>query len=306
MLTLKERDALDITVIVLVLNEERHIQRCLLSAKRFAKRIILVDSGSSDRTLEIGASLGAETYSNEFVSHSAQLNWTIDNISITSKWTMKLDADEYVVDSDIRSFYSSLTDAPDSIGGFTLRLRRIFMGRWLKFGTLYPLPLLRVWKTGCGRAESRIMDEHIVVDGAVVALNVDFADHNLNSIGWWVSKHNRYADLEAAEMLLAQCDNRVRTFDLSRHPFNVRLKKFLKINVYRRLPLGFRAFLYFFYRYVVFFGFLDGREGFAFHFLQAFWYRYLVDLKILSVKKYMRQNKVCLRTALVDVLSIRM
>jgi hypothetical protein len=83
------------------------------------------------------------------------------------------------------------------------------------------------------------------------------------------------------------------------------VKRWLKERLYARLPAGFRAFAYFFYRYVLRLGFLDGRAGTAFHFLQGFWYRYLVDAKLMETKRYMRDKNVDIKKAIADVLDVQ-
>ena len=83
-------------------------------------------------------------------------------------------------------------------------------------------------------------------------------------------------------------------------------KRWLKERVYTRLPGGLRAFVYFLYRYVIRLGFLDGQAGTAFHFLQGFWYRYLVDAKVAEVRRYMRTTGADIREAVDKVLGIRL
>lgn len=150
------------------------------------------------------------------------------------------------------------------------------------------------------------MDEHLIVQGEVVHINADFADDNLNSLTWWTEKHNRYSSREAVELLNLQYN-----FNLSQ-PATIlsagkqaTVKRWMKEEVYFRLPGGFRAFCYFFYRYVIRLGFLDGQAGTVFHVLQGFWYRYLVDAKVAEVKRYMWVHGVDIRTAIMQVLGLK-
>lgn len=287
----------DLTILILTLNEERHIGRCLRSIKNLAARVVVVDSNSTDQTCEIAQECGAEVFKNPFVSHAAQLNWALDNASIQTTWVMKLDADEVVTPGLAEALKKSLPVTAESVDGFTLNLRRYFLGKWLRHGALYPVRLLRVWRTGKGRSENRWMDEHIVVDGRVAHLDADFADDNLNNITWWTNKHNTYASREAIELLMIKGraeGSAIRPGSIGR---NARIKRWIKKRIYSRLPLGLRSLLYFLYRYFVRLGFLDGWQGLVFHFLQGFWYRFLVDVKVHELETLMRAQRLTLEEA---------
>lgn len=303
---IEPRGRCDLTVLVLTLNEELHIRRCIESVLDVASRIVLIDSGSSDRTCEIAKSMGAEVFLNPFVTHAKQINWGLDHAGIVTQWVMKLDADEYLTPKLAAVLPDVLPLASENTSGFTLNLQRIFMGKWLRHGSLYPIRLLRIWRFGKGRCEERLMDEHLIVQGEVVHINADFADDNLNSLTWWTEKHNRYSSREAVELLNLQYN-----FNLSQ-PATIlsagkqaTVKRWMKEEVYFRLPGGFRAFCYFFYRYVIRLGFLDGQAGTVFHVLQGFWYRYLVDAKVAEVKRYMWVHGVDIRTAIMQVLGLK-
>ncbi len=296
----------ELSVIVLTLNEEIHIRRCIESARAVAARVVVVDSGSTDRTCEIARELGADVFSNLFTTHARQLNWGLDNAGIDTRWVMKLDADEYLTPELAALLPDTLAHASEATSGFTLNLRRIFMGKWLRHGALYPIHLLRIWRFSYGRCEERLMDEHLVVRGEVAHIDADFADDNLNSLTWWTDKHNKYASREAVDLL--NLEYRFMPHDSVaslRGGKQAGVKRWVKEVVYARLPGGFRAFAYFFYRYVIRLGFLDGQAGTAFHFLQGFWYRYLVDAKVAEVRRYMRENDVDVVTAIDRVLGVK-
>jgi hypothetical protein len=141
--------------------------------------------------------------------------------------------------------------------------------------------------------EQRWMDEHIVLDqGQTVLFKEHMVDHNLNSIHWWVSKHNNYAIREMVEMLnikynIFQSDARLLADDNTQ----ARRKRWLKERVYILIPPGLRAFSYFIYRYFLRLGFLDGYYGFVFHFFQGFWYRLLVDVNVAEAEKALGADK---------------
>jgi hypothetical protein len=125
-------------------------------------------------------------------------------------------------------------------------------------------------------------------------------------LSWWTDKHNRYASREAVDLLNLEYGFMPHDSVASlQGGSQAGLKRWLKEVVYARLPGGLRAFAYFFYRYVIRCGFLDGRAGGAFHVLQGFWYRYLVDAKVAEVRRYMRDRNCDVRIAIEAVLGIR-
>jgi len=180
-----------------------------------------------------------------------------------------------------------------------------FLGRPIRWGGLFPIRVLRVFRHGAGRCEDRWMDEHILVDGATADLSGEIVDDNLNSLTWWTEKHNAYASREVVDLLNLEYGFMAHeTVADIRGGQQAGVKRWLKEKVYARLPDGLRAFAYFFYRYVVRLGFMDGKEGTAFHVLQGFWYRYLVDMKLHEVQTYIKKNNVDVETAIRDVLGI--
>jgi glycosyltransferase involved in cell wall biosynthesis len=274
-----------ITVVILTFNEDKHIERCLDSVRHFGGRVIVLDSFSTDRTVELAKSCGAELFFNKFVNQAMQFQWAVENCCITSDWILRLDADE-IIDFDlienIRRFISA-----DGYGhnGAVFHRKHIFMGRWVRHGGRYPLPMLRLFRNGCAHVEQKWMDEHIVLDyGTSMILAGGFEDNNLNTVGWFVDKHNKYATRETIDIKLKQLYPVISGSGISKGTgHTIRLKRFLKDKVYLGLPYFIRPFLYFMYRYFVQLGFLDGASGFAYHFMQGFWYRALVDLKCLEI-----------------------
>lgn len=300
------RDKCDLTVLVLTFNEEQHIRRCIESVQNIAARIVVIDSYSVDRTREISLKMGAEVFINPFTNHAKQFNWALDNTNVSTKWVMRLDADEYITPELALVLPHRLLEVGEDVDGFTLNLRRIFMGKWLRHGALYPIRLLRIWRVGSGRCEERWMDEHVSVQGRVAHIDADFADHNLHSLTRWTEKHNKYASREAVDLLNLEYGFMPHDSVASLRGGNrAGVKRWLKEKVYVRLPGGFRAFIYFFYRYVLRLGFLDGQAGTTFHFLQGFWYRYLVDAKMAEVRRYMQTQGCDVTTAIEQVLGIR-
>lgn len=275
---------LDISVIILTYNEEIHIERCIRNAQKFAKEIFLVDSYSTDRTIEIATKLGAKVYQHIWENnHSKQFNWGLKNLPIQTEWVYKMDADEYLSGSLINELHSALPHLPEDVTGITFPCLRIFMGKYIKYGII-PLILLRLFKRKYAICEVRLMDEHIqVTQGRILNFKNPFYDHNLNDLTWWTQKHNGYAIREAVDLLITEYNLNTNTSiaNSGEHSGEVRKKK-LK---YVKLPLFWRAFAFFFLRYFIKLGFLDGKEGFLWHFLQGWWYRTLADAKVYEIKK---------------------
>lgn len=272
-----------ITALILTYNEEKHIARCIRSLDGVAARVCIVDSYSTDRTVEIALSLGAEVVQNPWPGHAAQFQWGLDNLNVQSEWTLRIDADEYL-DDGLRAALREWLSAPEpNINGLYLRRQIFFLGRPIRHGFFYPLKILRLWRTGQGRMEARRMDEHIVLRNpkTKVLEGGDLVDANLNDLSWWITKHNGYATQEVLSRIE---EVEVRRGGVERLTGQAARKRWLKEKVYSRLPATFRASAYFFYRYVLGRGFLDGKEGFFFHFLQAFWYRTLVEAKLYELQ----------------------
>jgi glycosyltransferase involved in cell wall biosynthesis len=273
----------DLTVIILTYNEDKHIARCLAAISSFATRVVVVDSHSTDRTVEIARGLGAEVLENKFVNYANQFQWALDNAGITTPWVMRLDADE-VIEPDLAAEISAvLPTLGKEVAGINLKRKHIVFDRWIKHGGRYPLTLLRIWRTGQGRIENRWMDEHIIVwGGETITLKGSFADHNLGDLSYFVRKHDDYATREAIDVLNQRYGLFTRDEDLSSDgtSFQAAVKRWIKERVYNRLPFWLGPLGYFLYRYIFQLGFLDGKPGLIYHFLQGFWYRFLVGAKI--------------------------
>lgn len=261
----------DITFIVLTKNEEKNIKACISSAKTLAKRIIVVDSGSNDKTVEIAEQCGAETVFHEWCGYANQFNWALDNCNINTEWVFRLDADERISDA-LASEIENLRD-DKSIDGYSMRWRIYFMNKWIKHGGTHKPYFLRLFRFGKGRVENTLMDEHVIVEGKVKRLSNDLMHFDYKSLDVWLNKHIWYSEREK-QMYETQLDT------LGGNAAQKRKRSF-----YYKLPLFLRAKLYYWYRYYLQLGFLDGREGKIFIYLQAYWYRFLVDAKIYESER---------------------
>ena len=289
----------EITILILTMNEEDNLPNALASVADFADRVVVVDSGSTDRTLEIAREAGADVYENPFVNHAIQVNWGLDNTDIATPWIFRLDADEVVLPELARFLREDLAALAEDVDGIQIRRRIHFLGRWIRHGGCYPNYVLRIFRTGRARCEMAFMDEHMVVEGRTRELDADIRDENTKPLRWWTAKHNWYSDRELFELLEKETAAAQPGAVLPRlFGTPVERKRWFKTNVYGRVPLAWRSWLYFLYRYYFKLGFLDGPEGRIYHFLQAYWYRFLVDAKLFEANKYPR-----IKNELVDEIS---
>lgn len=281
----------NISVLILTYNEELHIQRCIESVLPITNNIFVIDSFSSDKTVEICKTFGATVYLRAWKNYADQFQWALDNCPIETTWVMRLDADEHLDSTMQKALPVLLANAPASVIGLNCYLRNIFMNRKIRFGGYDPLNLLRIWRTGSGRIESRWMDEHIILnEGKTLQVSGEILHNNLNNHRWWTEKHNKYADREMIDIL----NKRYDFFGIDtqqKQPGNsqAKIKRLLKERVYNKLPLFIRPTLYFAFRYVLCLGFLDGKEGFAYHFFQAYWYRSVVDVRVFEAERLIEQ-----------------
>lgn len=294
-----------LTTVILTMNEERHIARAIKSVAGISDRCVVVDSGSTDRTVDVARELGAEVLEKHWVNYSTQFNWALDQLPGDTEWVLRLDADEYLTSTLRGQIANTLALVNNDISALIVSRRMYFMGKAIRWGGVFPIRVARLFRYGKGRCENRWMDEHIIVNGDVIELSGEIIDDNHNSITWWTEKHNSYASREVVDLLNIEFNFMPYTSVAGLERFQqAGVKRLLKEKFYAKIPNGSRALIYFLYRYILRLGFLDGKEGTAFHILQGFWYRYLVDIKVHEVKSFMRANKVGAKDAIREVLKI--
>lgn len=280
-----------VTAIILTFNEDIHVGRAIASVRDICDEVLVVDSFSTDRTVEIARAAGARVEQHRFVNHAQQFQWALDTFGRQDGWILRLDADE-VIEPDLAAGIARLLPGLGAdVVGVNFARKHVFMGRWIRHGGRYPLTLLRLWRAGHGRIENRWMDEHIVTwGGRAITLKGGFADINERDLTFFTAKHNGYATREAIDVLARRYallpDDRALTGKSASK--QAHLKRLVKERVYNRLPLWAGPLGYFLYRYVVQLGFLDGREGLIYHLLQGFWYRFLVAAKIEEYDRTLR------------------
>lgn len=296
---------LDLTVIILTYNEEIHIRRCLENVCPIAKKVIVVDSPSTDKTVEICHEFdNVEVVVHKYPGNQAeQFNWALDNLKIETEWILRLDADEYLMPKLVEELQEKLPNMREDVSALSLSRARAYCGKILHHGIVNGIWITRIFRKGKARYEKRLMDEHLSVKGEIIRMKHQFVDDNLMTIGQFTIKHEGYASREAALLLDAEyCLTNISNMS-QEHGEEVEKKRAQKAR-YARMPLFWRAFGYFVYRYIIKLGFLDGKEGFLWDFLQGWWYRTLVDAKVYEIKKACGNDKEKIRTYLKEKYNI--
>ncbi len=274
-----------VSVMIPTLNEESNMPRCL-DHLAWADEVVVVDSGSTDRTVEIAHAYGARVVQFEWNGQwPKKKNWALRHVDFRNDWVLIVDADEWIMPDLASEIAQSIERQPDH-AGFYVNRRFIFMGRWIKHCGYYPSWNLRLIKRGRGEYEQLTgvgntgsgdneVHEHVVPKGQVGYLDNDMLHFAFPTIHTFMEKHNRYSNWEAAvQFRRADADNAAIGSELSKRR---RLKNFS-----RKLP--FRSALRFLYSYVWKGGFLDGQPGYVFCRLLAI-YEYLSVAKYTELKR---------------------
>jgi len=278
----------DIAIIILTYNESVHLPRALEHVRHFAREIFVIDSFSTDNTVELAKAGGAIVLQHPFQYQAQQFSWALEHAPITANWVLRLDADEIIETDLAEEIVRKLPALPPDVTGINLNRKTIFQGKFIRYGGRYPLTLLRIWRRGKARIEDRWMDEHVyLTEGRAIMFKGGFADHNLNDLTSFTAKHNGYASREALDVLNRRLHLWNPQIELTRESTakQAKIKRFFKESVYNRLPVEISAFIYFLFRYVIQMGFLDGREGLVYHVLQGFWYRFLAGAKLRELEQ---------------------
>lgn len=273
---------IDATAIILTKNEEKNIVECLLSMKGFAKRCVVVDCGSTDKTVELAKANGADVYYHEFEYYAKQFNWGIDNCEVKTEWIIRLDADERFgekLKEEITSMIEKIP--PNGFNGITIEADLFFLGRCMKHGLRNKRKMM-LFKTGFGRIEDRRRDAHSVISsGFSKSCKNHFVHYDFKDLDSYIKRYNWYATREMQDYIdfISGVNSPIKT---DKKIMKQRKKKF---GFYYKMPKFIRAHLWFVYNYIFRLGFLDGKEGRVFCFLECYWYRLLVDAKIYEHQK---------------------
>jgi glycosyltransferase involved in cell wall biosynthesis len=303
---------MNLTAIILTLNEEIHLERCLENVLKLTSQIVVIDCFSTDKTLEIANNYGVTVLQRTWDgSHSTQVNWALNQLAalpIKTDWVIRIDADEVLTPELVSQIKNTLIETPNEVNGISCIRKIKFQGKLIRFGGVGSNRVMRLFRYGFGQSESRWMDEHIKVQGHTMALESILIDDNLRSFSWWIEKHNGYSSREAVDLLNLefQFSRQNSVAILSLNNSSIGLKRWIKENIYAKLPGGVRSLSYFILRYILLLGFLDGARGTQFHFFQALWYRYMVDCKVAEVKQYIKEYQVSPAIAVKKVLGIEL
>jgi len=278
-----------LTAIILTFNSAETIARVIHSCEDFVTRIVVVDSFSKDQTVSIARSLGCEVVQHGFENYSAQRNWSQEYVrsqgyvrSGPEDWLLHLDSDEVVSPELARSVSAAKAEDVGNVDGYLVRRLSFFLGTPIRHGHINPSWHLRLYRADRGCCEDRLYDQHFLVPGPTRRLDGVLLDLQLVSLEQWTAAHNGWSTAEAREVARDQSHEASRGLTLSGSlRGDIRMKKrWLKNNVWYRSPLFLRPLAFFLYSYFLRLGFLDGKNGLIYHFLQAFWFRFLVDAKI--------------------------
>jgi glycosyltransferase involved in cell wall biosynthesis len=275
----------DVSVLILTLNEETNLADCIDSCS-WSHDIVVFDSMSEDRTLDIAKAKGARVVQRRFDNYAAQRNAALTTVQYKNPWILMVDADERVPPELAREIEMTIADAGADVALFRMRRKDFFLGKWLRRSSGYPSWFGRLVRLGRVRVDREVNEEYIA-DGQVGHLEAHLHHFPFNKgIAYWFERHNRYSTMEAAAKMSMHNDRIVVRELFARDPINRRrmLKQFLY-----RLPL--RPLIVFSYLYIVRLGFLDGRAGFYFSRMRAA-YEMLIDLKVIEARRRQRNSAV--------------
>ena len=273
-----------VSAILTTRNEAPNIERTLQGLSGFVDQILVIDSDSDDGTADI-----ARRYANEVVNlpydHGRIVpwifQWGLDNLRIRNEWILFLEADQSLEESLKRELEALFAHQPIAQNGFYMRRKQIFRGRWIRHGGYGSKYLLKLFRRGHGELDEKEQDTRVYVQGPVGKLEGYLVEDNRKEAGilFYLDKHLRYAEAFARDELERRQSG--MKWKLKPRLLGSPDERTLWLkSAYYRMPLYWRSLAYFLYRYVIRLGFLDGKEGFIFHFMQAFWFRLVVDIRL--------------------------
>ena len=274
--------------IIITFNEDIHLPRLLRSIDGIDAPVYIIDSGSTDNTISIAKTFGAIVLQHAFENHPKQWDYALRNFQVETPWVICLDADQ-VVTPQLKSLLVNFKeDDYKGVDGIYLNRKNFFKGKWLRHGGYFPFYMLKIFRCGIGYSDlNENMDHRFIVPGETVIWKTGYlVEENLkeNQISFWIDKHNRYSDLVAKEEVERIQQMRLQTIK-PRYFGSPDERTAWKKQLWWKLPRYSRPMLYFIQRLIFQLGFLDGRTGIIFHFLQGFWFRLIVDVKIDELLK---------------------
>ena len=281
-----------VSILIPIKNEAANLPRCLVSVA-WADEIFVVDSQSTDGSQEIAEKAGAKVVQFHFKgTWPKKKNWALENLPFKHEWVFILDADEVMPPEAEAEFRAIVSDANHAVSGYWINRRFMFMGKWLRHA-YYPNWNLRLFKHRLGRHEKLTdvdtqsgdneVHEHVVVQGETARLRCEMDHYAFPSVAVFVEKHNRYSNWEARVALDRYLHGDTKHLQKAGVGFRRKLKQWSQM-------LPFRGWQRFLYVYVLQRGFLDGREGFYFARLHAF-YEFLSVAKTYELKQQAKRNR---------------
>jgi glycosyltransferase involved in cell wall biosynthesis len=267
-----------VSVIVLTFNSAATLPQTLAAARLVSDDIHVVDSFSTDGTVELARAAGASVVQHVFERYDLQRNWAIENLPLRHGWELHLDADERLTDELAVEINKAMAAPPEGVEGYMVPRLIHFLGAPIRHGGMYPNWHLRLFRRGKGRCERRLYDQHFLLTGggAVARLNAPLIDDMRMSLEEWTRRHLRWAEAQAKMAVEGGGEGEIA----GRWTGSPIERKRALRGFYGRVPPLLRPFLFFLYRYVLRLGFLDGVPGLIFFALQTFWFHFFVDARI--------------------------
>ncbi len=261
-----------VTAIIITKNESLHIGRCIDSIKKHVSRIVVVDSGSEDETESIVIGKGCEFYFNKWEGYANQVNWAINKVLTSSDWILRIDADEVINESQliVKEYLAQLRD---EVNGLNIRRNMYFGKELVKSGGIYNQKILRIIRSGFGKCDNKTMDEHLISEELIIDSPFTFSDISLINFKEFVCKHLDYANLE----VISRFENKAYDNERFKYSKSTIIRKFLKENIFYKLPSKLRPFLFYFYRLFLRGGIFDKTGAFYYHLFQGLMYRSFVE-----------------------------
>jgi glycosyltransferase involved in cell wall biosynthesis len=287
-----------ISVLIPAKDEEKNLPACLESVAR-ADEIFVVDSQSSDRSVAICESYGANVVQFHFNGRwPKKKNWSLDNLPFRNEWVLIVDCDERIT-PELWDEIEQAIQNPE-YAGYYLNRRVFFLGKWIRYGGKYPDWNLRLFKHEKGRYENlktedipntgdNEVHEHVILQGQVGYLKYDMLHIDFRDIYHWLERHNRYSNWEARVYYnLLTGNDESETIGANLFGDAVQRKRFLK-KIWVRLP--FKPLLRFILFYIIQLGFLDGKPGYIYGRLLS-QYEYQIGVKLYELMKFGGQLNV--------------
>lgn len=271
----------DVTVIIPTYNEEANIGECIKSLEGFAKKVILMDNNSTDKTKEIAEGLGAKVIQSD-MTYKERLNYGINMPEVETLWVMNVDADERMTPDTVKELNKVTEKFKDDpkINGVVLRYHFVFMGKLLKHSMSNKM---RLFKKGMAYMENVELDEHFVLkEGQAYMMKTCLMHLEYKGIDALTTKLNGFAKRKAKEVVEIQ--KKEKTVSYAGLATITKVRRFLNYNFYYKLPIRWRAYWYFVFRHYFCLGFLDGNRGKMFNFFVVYWYKALTDAYIQEFK----------------------